>query len=351
METMRWRILSWASPAMRMLLKGVFYYLKPLFLDEEERLSKVLDQQGFHSAICAHPSIIFGERFSNNKTTFFVRPLVFFLKKCIRLGLLTDEKGHMLLQELGISLFWGNNVSLWFNDRNAPIVPYMIPNKPKPKGRVAVYTALTGGYDKVNEILYKEEGVDYFLFTNNPSLRSNSWAVIPVDSDLDNVMLSRDIKMLPNKYLDEEYDVSIYIDANAVIYGEITQLTRYLGEGKSFAVSRHSVRKTVKEEIDACVRLGKIDGERANEQYERYLNEGFKKDQPLMECGILVRKHKDQNLQRLMQTWFNEFKNGIRRDQLSLPPCISRLGFNDYVVMDGSVWHNQFNRLVSHKRK
>ena len=154
--------------------------------------------------------------------------------------------------------------------------------------------------------------------------------------------------MFPHKYLEDRYETSIYIDANAVIYGEITQLTRYLADGKSLAVSRHSVRKTIKEEIDACIKLGKVDGTQAREQYKRYLREGFQEDQPLLECGILVRKHKNRNLQLLMQNWFNEFENGIRRDQLSLPPCISRLGYDDYVIMDGSVWHNQFNRLVSH---
>lgn len=339
------------TPLLRPSLKWTIASLKSLFVSENEQLSDKLSNLSFHPAICTHPSIVFGVRSCERIKTICTQPRIFLLKKCIKMGLLNDDKGHEVIRELGIQSFWENNVSLWFDDRNSPIVPYVVPDKPKPKGRVAVYTALTGEYDKVTEILFKEEGVDYFLFTNNSSLHSNTWKVILVNSNFDNVLLSREIKMFPHKYLDEEYDVSIYIDANAVIYGEITQLTRYLGEGKTFAVSRHSVRKTVKEEIDACVKIGKVDGERANEQYERYLREGYQEDQPLLECGILVRRHKDQNLQRLMQTWFNEFKNGIRRDQLSLPPCISRLGFNDYVIMDGSVWHNQFNRLVNHKQK
>ncbi len=344
-------IFNMASPIMRLLLKWVMVSLKPLFLAEKEQLRKALNQQGFHLAICAHPSIIFGERVPGNKTIICVKSFVIFFKKCIRVGLLTDKKGQELLSGIGIQPFWGNSINLWFVDRNSPYVPYVVPDNQKPKGRVVVYTALTGEYDRVNEVLFKEEGVDYFLFTNNPSLQSNTWRVIPVDSDLDDVLLSREIKMLPHKYLDEDYETSVYIDANAVIYGEITQLTRYLGEKKSFAVSRHSVRKTVKEEIDACVKLGKVDGKQAMEQYEGYLREGFQADQSLLECGVLVRNHKNQQLQLLMQIWFDEFKNGIRRDQLSLPPCISRLGFDDYVVMDGSVWHNQFNRLVSHRKK
>ena len=252
------------------------------------------------------------------------------------------------MRKLGVRPYFENETDSWLR---MPMVPYTIPVNPRPKGKIVVYSALTGEYDFVNEVLYKENEIDYFLFTNNPSLKSRTWRVIPVQSDLDDVLLSREIKMLPHKYLNEEYEMSIYVDANVVIYGEISLLTCYLGNGNAFAVSSHSVRKTVKEEIDECVKMGKVDGKRAREQYERYLSEGFHEDQPLLECGVLVRRHKDQNLQLLMQNWFNEFRIGIRRDQLSLPPCISRLGYEDYVIMDGSVWHNQFNRLVSHKKR
>jgi hypothetical protein len=198
------------------------------------------------------------------------------------------------------------------------------------------------------ELLYKEEGVDYLFFTNNPAIHSQTWQVIQVQSDLNDVLLSREIKMLPHKYLGDKYETSIYMDDNAVIYGEITELTRYLGEGKTFAVSRHSRRKRVKEEIDACVKWRGTDRAAAEQQYEKYLQDGFKDDKPLLECGLLVRKHSDENLQKLMEAWFEEFKNGVPRDQLSLLPCMQKLDFDNYAVMDGSVWHNQFEKLVLH---
>lgn len=97
------------------------------------------------------------------------------------------------------------------------------------------------------------------------------------------------------------------------------------------------------------MKLRGVDAIEAKKQYEKYLREGFKDDQSLLECGILVRAHYDAKVQELMQSWYDEFKNGVKRDQLSLLPCISRLKFEDYVVMDGSVWHNQFNRIQRHK--
>ena len=338
------------KPFLLFFLKRDLYGLTPLFLSESESLKKVLRHNRFHPALCAHPSILFGERIKDDAKVGFLRVKVPYLKKCVKIGLLKDNKGHNLMYELGMQPYYGNGVDFWFEESHSPVIPYTVPKAPKPKGKIVVYSALTGNYDDVHEILYKEEDVDYLLFTNNPSLTSKTWQVILVQSDLDNVLLSREIKMMPHKYLGEEYETSIYIDANAVIYGELSELTRYLGKGKSFAVSRHSIRKSVKEEIDACVKLRNTDQVAAEKQYDRYLHEGFKDEQPLLECGILVRAHNDTKLQELMQSWYDEFMRGVRRDQLSLQPCISRLKYKDYVVMDGSVWHNQFNKIQSHRR-
>ena len=324
--------------------------MKPLFLGEDMALKEELCRQGFHPALCNHPSILFGERKQGRAKVSFLNYKVAYLKKCIKIGLLKGEKGHKLMRELGMQSYFGNGVDFWFEESHSPIVPYTIPDNPKPKGKTVVYTALTGNYDNVHEILYKEDDVDYLMFTNNSSLKSKTWQVRLVESDLDNVLLSREIKMLPNNYLGDEYGSSIYIDANAVVYGELSELTRYLGEGKALAVSQHSIRKSVKEEIDACVKLRGVDRAMAEKQYENYCHEGFKDDQPLLECGILVRAHNDIKLQELMQSWYDEFKSGVKRDQLSLLPCISRLKFENYVVMNGSVWHNQFNRIQSHKK-
>lgn len=344
------KIVQLLKPAFAFFLKHALFSLKPLFLSENEKLKNAFQEKGFHLALCTHPSIVFGERREAKGHVGCLTWKVAFLKKCIKIGLLKDEKGHRLLQEIGIQPYYGNGVEFWFEESHSPIKPYHLPEVEKPKGRLAVYSALTGNYDNVHEILYKEEGVDYLLFTNNTSLKSKTWQVVFVESELDNVLLSRKIKMLPHKYLGDAYDMSIYIDANAVIYGELSNLTKYLVGEKSFAASRHSERKSVKEEIEVCVRLRCVDKTEAEKQYEEYLQEGFQDDQPLLECGLLVRKHKEQNLQQLMQVWFGEFKNGVRRDQLSLLPCISRLHFEGLATMDGSVWHNQFNRIQSHKK-
>ena len=348
---MKQYLIDILRPLMQLLLHLCLRSLRPLFWSEDNRLKEILHQYGFHIALCNHPSILFGHRESceESNSTLALNWKIAYLKKCIRIGLLKTERGHALLQKLGIPLYYGNGVDFWFEESHSPIIPYTIPNGNCQVNRLAIYTALTGDYDNVQEVLYKEDGVDYILFTNNPNLKSKTWKVVLVDSELDNVLLSREIKMLPHKYLGTEYDASIYIDANAVIYGELSQLVNYLHDGKTFAVSRHRERSMVSEELDTLVAMNRISADVATNQYQQYISEGFVDNMPLLECGLLVRKHSDKKLQHLMALWFCEFANKIRRDQISLLPCIQKLNFDNFAIMDGWVWHNQYFRIQRHK--
>lgn len=338
------------SPLLLAFLARELHSMKPLFLAENDELKKNLYKKDFHNALSTHPSILFGERRQGGEKASFLKIRIAYLKKCIKIGLLKNERGHKLMYELGMQSYFGNGVEFWFEEWHFPIKPYHLPEVEKPQGKLAVYSALTGNYDNVHEILYKEDGVDYLLFTNNPYLKSKTWQVILVESELDNKLLSREIKMFPHKYLGDAYDMSIYIDANAVIYGEISNLTKYLKEEKTFAVSRHGERNSVKEEIDIIVTKGLVAKEDAFSQYERYLNDGFCDDMGLAECSILVRKHRNDDLIKLMECWWKEFVNGARRDQIALLPCIQKSKFKQYVFMDGYVRHNQFCKLVDHRK-
>ena len=345
-------LLRISTPILVVCLEGMLYLTRIYFLIEPEELKKILKKNGFHIALCNHPSILFGHREPCEvpNSILALKWKIAYLKKCIRIGLLKTERGHALLQKLGIPLYYGNGVDFWFEESHSPIIPYTIPNGNCQVNRLAIYTALTGDYDNVQEVLYKEDGVDYILFTNNPNVKSKTWKVVLVESELDNVLLSREIKMLPHKYLGAEYDTSIYIDANAVIYGELSLLVTYLQGTKTFAVSKHGERNSVKDEVEAIGRqLKHINVDAARQQYQRYVADGFDDSVGLAECSILVRKHNDKKLQEVMEMWWSEFLNGIRRDQISLLPCIQRCNYTDYVLMNGYVRHNQFCKIGGHK--
>lgn len=349
---MKQAIINILSPLLYACLMYILKQLKPLFVTEDGDLKERLKRLEFHPALCAHSSILFGHREEATECNVHCLSLkLSYLKKAIKIGLLKTEKGHQLMQEFGIAECYGHGVDFWFLESHNPICSYTIPTFSNAHKRIAIYTALTGNYDNVNEILYKEDGVDYLLFTNNRNLRSNTWQIVYIESDLDNVLLSREIKMLPHKYLGEKYDASIYIDANAVIYGELSQLTNYLNEQVSFAVSKHGERNTVKDEVEVIIqRFKSVDPLQARSQYNQYVKNGFKDDLGLAECGLLIRSHNDHQLIPVMEEWWREFNIGIRRDQISILPSISMLQYKKWTYMDGSIWHNQFCKITPHKK-
>ncbi len=70
------------------------------------------------------------------------------------------------------------------------------------KNKICVYTCITGNYDKIKELDFKEEGIDYYFFTNNKNLTSKTWKVIYIENDgLDNIRLARKIKVLGHEIL------------------------------------------------------------------------------------------------------------------------------------------------------
>ena len=68
----------------------------------------------------------------------------------------------------------------------------------------------------------------------------------------------------------------------------------------------------------------------------------------LFECGVLVRHHGDDKLEKLMESWWKEFCSGIKRDQISLPPAIEKMKFSKYAIMEGNVFRNQFEMVMEH---
>lgn len=331
----------------RLILLILLRISRGSFLKEDSRLKSYLEKNGFHVSLCTHPSILFKQRKHciSILPNLVIRLLCSFLRHnyCV----LTAKRWHPFTAFIGISDYFVNHLEFIVYNDGDYYKRYDVPNH-KISGKIVVYTALTGEYDDVHELIYKNPNVDYLLFTNNPNVISKTWEVHYVDSTLGNVLLSREIKMRPHKYV-KDYDYSVYVDANAFIYGDIAQLTTLLSNKNTFVVTKHRVNKSIKEEIEACVKYKGVSQEVANNQYHSYLQSGFNDDLGLGECGILVRQHNESALISLMERWWIEFQNGIKRDQLSLMACIYLEQFKTYSLIDGCVFHNQYCLIGGHK--
>lgn len=189
-----------------------------------------------------------------------------------------------------------------------------------------IYTVITGNYDTIKQPFVVEEGVEYVLFSNNLEIiDAGVWKVVQIPSEQwqgrtereNNILLSRKVKMLPYVYLPEECEFSIYVDADMLIQGPLTELLKHLHEDTLFAACRHSYCGSVKEEIEDLVAKGMVDATKIENQWQRYVEWGFKDELGISENGLLIRRHNDARVAQLMELWWEEYQKGCLRDQVS----------------------------------
>ena len=192
--------------------------------------------------------------------------------------------------------------------------------------KIVVYTAIFGEYDFLNEPEYIPKGVDFICFSDQ-NFKSNIWEVkksIPLYKD--NTRTARKYKILPHRFL-SNYDVSIWLDGNKIIKGNVLNYLNYLGKNK-LALYDHMLcfdkRNCIYQEANAIFSLGNEPGKSFKDdpliikkQMEKYLSKGYPIDNGLaFTCGI-IRKHNDKEVVKVMEDWWHELKYGSKRDQLS----------------------------------
>ena len=224
--------------------------------------------------------------------------------------------------------------------------------------KTLIYTVIIGNYDTIKQPLVVEEGIEYILFTNNPKIKdAGVWKVVQIPSEQwhgrtekeNNILLSRKVKMLPHKYLPKECELSIYVDADMLIKEPLTKLLNDLHEDTLFAACRHSYCGSVREEIEDLVAKGIVDATQIENQWQRYAEWGFRDDLGISENGLLIRRHNDRLVQKLMQLWWKEYQQGCLRDQVSLMPCMYKADFMPYFkFIEKNIRANEYLEVLKH---
>lgn len=207
--------------------------------------------------------------------------------------------------------------------------------------KVAVYTAVTGGYDDliIPEVI--DEDFDYICFTDNPELKSDFWDVRMMDDiNLDRVRKARIHKIQPHRFL-PEYDYTFWIDGNfKPIFSLKDYVYKYFKNNQLLAIP-HEARDCIYEEAIACEKLQKDDPEVMIPQMEKYKSEGYPEHNGLIASGVLFRNNKDPQVMKVMDDWTDEVLNHSRRDQLSFNYACWKNNFN-YDTSDIYYFKNQF---------
>lgn len=215
--------------------------------------------------------------------------------------------------------------------------------------KIVIYTALFGNHDELAEPRKKIIDADLVCITNNANLTSQNFEIMPITTKLSNGHAARFCKMSPH-LLFPNYDYSIWIDARLELKFESAKkiVERYLDDGNSFAIFKHSSRTNINQELLECSIRSKDDIATMYRQVKYYEEEGLPKDHSLAETGMIIRDHHDVNVNKFCESWFKEIYKYSIRDQLSFPYAVYKHNFK-YRHIDGYVTDNRFFKWLQRK--
>lgn len=208
-----------------------------------------------------------------------------------------------------------------------------------------VYTCITNGYDVLNEPLVINDEWDYICFTDQ-DIKSKNWKIIKMPNDTNmeiGPMAQRKLKVLPHKYL-SPYDVSIWIDGNVQTKVDPDRIYR-MYYTKGFNTMAHPFRSCVYTEFDAVASQRKESPDRLNRLRQKYLKEGYPKNNGLVQSNIIIRNHNHDSIMALSNNWWKLMKEYSHRDQLTFNYLMWKFpNLSKHVSLFGAnVLKNEFN--------
>ncbi|MCI8951048.1 MAG: DUF616 domain-containing protein [Lachnospiraceae bacterium] len=225
--------------------------------------------------------------------------------------------------------------------------------------KIAIYTCITGGYDTIVEPLFIPDNCEYYAITDFELPKDSKWKRIDISKiridDLDHIkhspaFINRYFKMFPHK-LFSDYKYSVYVDGNIRI---CTDMTEYVNRISDIGISTfcHSQRCCVFEEALACIAMGK-ESEANIEKHIRHLeDERMPCDYGMAQCSVIVREHNSAQCKVLMESWWAEYLNYAKRDQLSFPLVMYKHGIEmeRITTLGANLYRSSSFEIITHKK-
>lgn len=237
-------------------------------------------------------------------------------------------------------------------DRTADILEYSLRKAERVQpAKIAVATAITGGFDPLVLPSVLDPDVDYFCFANSDLDGHGVFEVRQVPYD--NVDPRRVARFAKTNliHLLPDYDYIIWIDANVQlrcsvhIFIDATERS-----GQCVSGIWHPVRENYIEEGEVAIKQGLDDADIIHKQLDRYRREQFLAEARLIETNFMVFKAKDPRAVAFTDKWWEEIQTYSRRDQLSVNFAAHSAGIEiNPLFTDGSSCRDtKFFRMFSH---
>jgi len=213
--------------------------------------------------------------------------------------------------------------------------------------KIVVYTAIYGGKDILNEIIEKNEAMEYYCFTDDLSLVSDTWKIIPSSASYKTPRLTAKIFKLFPHLIFPNSKASIWVDGAYKIKSNLDFFVDLCNEYRGIYFYRHQVRSCLYREADVCSFLGIDDKTVICNQVNRYKQLGYPENNGLIHGAVIVRNHQNQLINNCMDLWWNEINEGSFRDQLSFN-FISWQEDLKIQYLDGGLSHNKHFEYIGH---
>lgn len=223
----------------------------------------------------------------------------------------------------------------------------------KQSNKIVCYTCITGNYDRLRvPSVPQSKDIDFVCFTDDNRLQSDFWQIRMIPDELNGlsqVKQQRVVKICPHRYL-KEYDISIWVDGNLEIVGDVRKLVdEYDLDKADLYVRVHPRRNCIYDEAEAVIKQRKDLTAKVPIQVAKYRQEGYPAHIGMVETNILLRKHNSTSCQIVDNYWAAELLRYSHRDQLSFNYICWKLHFNIGIMLKQfSIRKNQYFRFNSH---
>ena len=167
----------------------------------------------------------------------------------------------------------------------------------------------------------RKRGYDYILFTDQ-KIHDSSWNIYPIpkevaDLPVSDVKKQRYMKIHPHKFF-KNYDLSIYIDANYIIKGDLDDfLINTLNPIDHIYICHLQFGKGLLQAIDTAINNKLDDVKVLNKTKERYRNLKILDKQGIVNAGLIIRKHHKEDVIKLMDKWWEEVEKYSHVDNIA----------------------------------
>ena len=196
------------------------------------------------------------------------------------------------------------------------------------------------------------QDVDYFVLADDPSLSVPGWTTVLVENVMgDSGLGNRYYKIIGVDFI-QQYDLSIYVDGNIRIIGDLTPLIDDFTKSQAdLGLFAHPVRCTVAEEIQACLALGKVSSDEVIlTEYNLLRAIGFLDESGLTENNVIIRSIGSESLDKAMRYWWSWVSMHSGRDQITLPYVRQKFQLSEKIYYYNARTRNPFFGWYPHRR-